>query len=239
MKLHKISRSLCAPATALGACIVLVAACSFEQAWAGIQISGLDERQQRNVRAYLSLVAAECDSSRRRIERFYADSRQEIRTALRTLGYYDPVISRSLNWDDECWQANFYITPGEPVRYRTVNIRIAPLASADDAFRARHTIAAPAPDDILDHGLYESFKSSLLRASTFAGFFDAQFTASEVVVDRDARAADMNMEFDSGTKYRFGEVNFTEDILRPGLLARYSDIRPGDPYSAELLLRCR
>ena len=235
MKSHNILRYVCARLAALGACLVLVGVCPLEQAWAGVHLSGLDERQQKNVRAHLSLTSAKCDSARGRIERLYRDSNQEIRTALRALGYYEPAITGSLNWDDECWQANYEIVPGNPVRYRNVDLRFDPLVGADDAFNARHTASAPAPGDILDHGLYEAFKSSLLRASTFAGFFDAEITASEVVVDRDAHAADVNMEFSSGIKYRFGDVSFTEGILRPRLLERYSDIQPGDPYSAKLI----
>ena len=73
----------------------------------------------------------------------------------------------------------------------------------------------------------------MLRAATNSGFFDADFGQSKVVVDKQARAADLTMHFVSGEKYDFGELSFTQGILRDSILTGYTDIRAGDPYSAK------
>jgi translocation and assembly module TamA len=85
---------------------------------------------------------------------------------------------------------------------------------------------------VFHHGQYEDFKSALVRAATYAGYFDADFTRARVVVDPASQSADLALFFETGPKYRFGDVTFTEGILRESLLAGYSDIRPGEPYSS-------
>jgi translocation and assembly module TamA len=235
MNLHRIFCRRSKHLTATGVLLALLACGSVEVVRADVQVSGLDGRLERNVRAFLSLASAGCDSGRLRIERLYKDSGKEIRSALQALGYYEPTIDASLTWDESCWQARFEVTPGEPVRYRSVDILINEPAATDAAFNARLDVPRPVTGEILDHGLYEGFKTSILRAATRAGFFEADFVQSDVVVDRDAHAADVNIEFDSGTKYRFGQVSFSDGILRRRLLAGYTDIRPGDPYSARAI----
>jgi translocation and assembly module TamA len=199
---------------------------------AEVHYSGLDDRQIANVRALSALSTTACDSARSRVERLFRDADKDIVNALRALGYYEPEISKSLQWDDECWRANFDINPGEPVRWRVVDIDIDGDATTDQSFLSRNTSTPPLVGEVFDHGQYATLKLSLLRAATSAGYFEANFESSKVVVDKDARAADLAMRLASGEKYRFGEVSFTQGILRDGLLRGYTEIRNGDPYSA-------
>ena len=198
-----------------------------------MQFNGIDGRLEENVRALSPLTTTGCDSARWRLDRLYRDSEQVIQDALRALGYYDATMTRSLRWDDDCWYAEFNIELGDPVRLRQVDIRIDGDAASDTAFLARIAVGRPASGEILDHGYYGDYKASVLRAAINAGFFDADFERSEVTVDREAHAADMTMRLASGARYRFGEVTFTEDILRKRLLQGYTDIRPGEPYSSK------
>ena len=202
---------------------------------AGLDVEGLDERQETNVRAYTALTSTDCDSARWRVERLFRDADRDVRRALQALGYYEPGIAKTLSWDDDCWQVMLRIDAGEPVRYRDVAIDVAGDAAGDPLFLSRIADARPAPGAVLDHGAYSDFKTSLLRSASHTGYFDADFGHSRVTVDRDARAADVDLSFLSGTKYRFGEVRFTEGILQPRLLAGYTDIEPGDPYTAKAI----
>ena len=202
---------------------------------AGVEYVGLEERLETNVRAFSALETTSCDSARWRVERLFRDADQDIRRALQAFGYYDPEIAKSLTWGDECWLANFEIDVGDPVRLRDVDIRVDGPAATDPAFLARLTATRPAEADVLEHGVYSNFKAALSRAAAHAGFFDADFGENTVAVDREALAADMRLRFESGPKYRFGTVTFTEGILDRNLLEGYADIRPGDPYSAKAI----
>ncbi len=202
---------------------------------AEVVFSGLDERLSTNVRALSPLTTTSCDSARWRVERLFRDADKDIVKALRALGYYEPEIEKSLQWDDDCWTANFDISAGEPVRLRSVNIEILGDASVDSLFQNRISANRPQSGAIFDHGQYSEFKSSLLRAASDAGFFEADFESSQVTIDKDARSADLALRFKSGQKYRFGEVSFTQGILRDPILQGYTDIRRDQPYSAKAI----
>lgn len=211
--------------------VVLLFLLSGRSSHADLTITGLEDGLSTNVRALSPLSTAQCDSARWRIERLFRDADVSIGNALRALGYYEPTISKTLRWDEECWRAIFDIDAGAPVRLRTVDIDVKGSAATDRTFAARNTAIRPQAGDIFNHGQYTDFKLALLRAATGAGYFEAEFESSKVTVDKDARAADLSIRLQSGQKYQFGDVSFTRNILRDSLLAGYTDIQAGDPYS--------
>ena len=202
---------------------------------ADVVFSGLEPVQEANARAVMPLASATCDSARWRIERLFRDADKNARAALEALGYYDITISKTLTWNDDCWQAAFNIEPGEPVRLRQVDVLIEGAAADDPAFQSRLAANRPVPGEILNHGRYDKYKATLLTAAITSGYFDADFERSEVSVDREAEVADIVLRLQSGTRYRFGQVSFSEGILRDSLLIGYSDIRTGDPYSTKAI----
>ncbi len=202
---------------------------------ADVVFSGLDDNQEQNVRALSPLASVGCDSARWRVERLYRDSDGAIRDALRALGYYGATITKSLRWDDDCWRAEFDVDVGEAVRFRDVTIAIDGDAASDEDFLGRISAGRPVVDEILDHGRYGRFKSSVLAAAAATGYFDADFEMAAITVDKEARSADLDMRFASGQQYRFGAVSFTAGILREQVLQGYTDIQPGDPFTSQAI----
>jgi len=235
MKSHRNLLSDGSRRVARVACLLWVALGGTGLARGEVSITGLADNQEANVRAHSALVGADCTSARWRIQRLYRDADEDIRQALAALGYYSPSISKSLAWSRDCWHASFEIQPGEPVRYRQVDVILDGPASSDTDFLERLTVPRPAIGDVLDHGQYTAYKESLIQAATRTGYFDADYLRSRVTVDRDTKQADIDLDFESGPKYRFGEVTFADGILRPQLLAGYTDIEPGDPYSVKAI----
>ncbi|NCF51360.1 BamA/TamA family outer membrane protein [Gammaproteobacteria bacterium] len=202
---------------------------------ADLLISGIESRLEANVRALSPLATTACESAPWRVERLFRDADKSVRQALQALGYYEPSIKKSLRWSEDCWHASFEIEAGEPVRLGAVDVRIEGAAADDERFADHVAAARPAPGDILDHGLYESYKASMMRAAMASGFFDAEFLRTEVVVEPRTRSAELALHLQSGTQYQFGEVTFTPGIVRDSLLRGYSDIVPGSPYSSTLV----
>ena len=202
---------------------------------AELNVSGLPDELEANVRALSPLTASSCDSARWRIERLFRDVEQNMRQSLQAFGYYQPSISKSLHWDNDCWRVDVSIEPGEPVRFRRVDVAISGPAAQDRDFNARIAAGSPQSGEILHHGKYAAFKDSLERAAIYAGYFDAEFAVAKVEVDPAAHRADLEMRFASGPKYRFGAVSFTPGIIRDELMGAYTDIRPGDPYSSKAI----
>ena len=217
------------------ACAAMLTLSAFTGAEADVTFAGLDDRLETNVRALTPLATTSCDSARWRVERLYRDADKNITGALQALGYYEPTISKSLSWDEACWHASFEIQVGEPVRLRNVDIEVGGAAATDESFLSRIVTSRPASGDVLDHGRYSDFKSSMMRAAINTGYFDADYERSQVTVHRESRAADLVMQFQGGPKYHFDSVTFTEGILRNKLLQGYTDIKVGDPYSAKAI----
>jgi len=202
---------------------------------ADVVLSGMEADQEANARAMMPLASASCDAARWRIERLFRDADKNVRTALEALGYYEITIAKTLTWSDACWQASFEIVVGDPVRLRQVEINLDGAAAQDLAFQTRISANRPAPGEILNHGRYDRYKATLLGEAITSGYFDADFERSEISVDREAKFADIALRLQSGTRYRFGQVSFSEGILSDSLLMGYSDIRTGDPYSAKAI----
>jgi translocation and assembly module TamA len=200
---------------------------------ADMRIAGLEPKLETNVRILTPLASTDCGSAPWRVERLYRNADSEITKALQALGYYSPTIDKAFRWTDDCWVADFTIEAGPPIRYRHVAVEIDGPAATDPAFLAQVSAERPEEGGILDHGAYTRFKNSLVRAAEHAGYFDADFDLSAVTVDPTIQAADLEIRFVGGVKYRFGEVAFTDGIVNRQLLEGYTDIVPGEPYSAK------
>ena len=211
--------------------VPVVAAFPFDS-YAEVTFAGLDEDLEKNARALMALAAAPCDAPEWRIERLYRDADSQLQNALEALGHYRYEMEKSLSLDAaECWQAEFIVSPGEPVRIRNVALTLEGEA-ADDAGLDTHPELLPETGEVLNHGVYEAYKRSLVSDLTARGYFDVQLTGSRVTVEENLQHADIELHVDSGPRYHFGEVRFSESILRAELLAGYVQFEKGDPWDA-------
>ncbi len=207
-------------------------------AWPGagradVVFRGLDAAQEANARALVPLASAGCETNSWRVQRLFRDADRELRLALQALGYYHIEFEKRLSQGEDCWHAEFDVRPGEPVRYRVIDIRIEGDVSktgqlADTANHGRPTVGA-----VLNHGDYEQYKRRLIQQLSNQGYFDAKYMESEVVVEPETRSADLHLHLDSGPRYRYGEITFTEGILSERLLENYTDIHTGEYYDAK------
>lgn len=202
-------------------------------AYGSVTFSGLNEDLEKNARALMALASAPCVAPDWRIERLFRDADGQLREALEALGYYRYSVAKTLSFEDpECWLATFDVEPGEPVLIRDISVNIEGDVLNDTGFAAGATVERPVPGSVLNHGQYERYKRSILARLTTRGYFDAQLIDSKVIVNETMDSADVTIHVDSGPRYRFGEVQFTEGILAPELLAGYLKFGAGDPYDA-------
>ncbi|NND43825.1 MAG: hypothetical protein HKN58_00780 [Xanthomonadales bacterium] len=202
-------------------------------AGAEVHFCGLDEAQELNARALMPLAEAPSDLPPWRVERLYKQSPADLERALEALGYYQPEIRQRLVRDEDCWHAHFDVTPGPPVRWRGLEVGISDAAASDPGVQALADRDRPRAGEVFNHGDYTRYKNGLLAAVNARGYFDAEYSLAEVRVEREALAADLRLQLAAGQRYRFGELSFTEGIIRQRILESYSDIRSGEPYSSE------
>ncbi|MFC2995213.1 autotransporter assembly complex family protein [Acinetobacter sichuanensis] len=62
--------------------------------------------------------------------------------------------------------------------------------------------------DILNHGAYEATKTRIVDAATNNGFFDSYWRLHDVKVKQPQNKADINLRYETGERYKLGEVEF-------------------------------
>lgn len=171
-----------------------------------------------------------------RIRALHRRAPAALEAGLEALGYYGATIAPSLAQDGGAWRATYRIGRGEPVRVTAVDIDITGDARADPAFADSAVRFPLQPGDVLKHAAHEAGKLELERLLADRGYFDAQFTLSEVSVDPALLSARISLAIDSGPRYRFGPVQWPDTALARDFLARYPGFAAGAPYRADDLL---
>jgi len=206
-----------------------------------IDIDGVDGELRRNVLALLSLERYK-DHERLEpgaVQRLYNRIDDEVRTALRPYGYYDPKITSSIEPPDKehHWHVGITIDPGQPVLIDSISVQVQGPGASDTVF-TRITDAVPIHSgDRLSHAAYEQLKSSLERAAATYGYLDARMLRSEMQVDRDAHKAAISLQLDTGERYAFGATTIIQASVRDKYVRRFLRYKEGDPYNALQLLR--
>lgn len=201
-------------------------------ALAGVVITGVDGELRDNVAAHLQIDDETCDAPDWRVRRFYRQADQEIRDAIEAYGYYSATVKKSLHFGADCWTVALDIDPGQPVRLRSVEIRIAGPGGSRPEFEALHDHVPLVSGRVLNHADYEKFKRRFIDTAERFGYFDARFITSRIDVYPGEQAADIVLNFDTGQRYRFGAVTFDQDVISAGLAERFIDFRPGQDYDA-------
>lgn len=213
--------------------IVLLAGFWLNVAHGSVTFSGLDDQLDRNAQALVALASVPCDAPKWRVERLYRDADRQLRDALEALGYYRFVVDKSLSFENaDCWHAGFDVELRAPVLIRDVTVTIDGEAHDDTAITASAAAERPVAGSVLNHNHYESYKRSILSRLATRGYFDAELVAARVTVDEQLQNADILIHIDSGARYHFGDVRFSDGILTAKLLAGFVKFRYGDAYDA-------
>lgn len=197
-----------------------------------LEVKGLSGELESNVNALASAIDTNSDSGEQRIRRQFIDA---IRKGLRAKGYYEPEINFE---DDKTLLGNrvlvAQVDAGEPVRIEAITINLTGEAQNDpDYIALLRTI--PVKGDVLDHGKYESFKSSLTGLALRKGYFDASLTKSQLAVAPQLYEGFWNFDYDSGERYRFGSVTFVNSQIKEEYLRNLVPFKEGDYYTSEQL----
>ncbi|HXM70806.1 MAG TPA: POTRA domain-containing protein, partial [Thermoanaerobaculia bacterium] len=167
-----------------------------------IELEGVDGDLRRNVLALLSLERYQ-DRDRLQpdaVQRLYNRIDDEVRSALRPYGYYEPIISSSISGPDKDrhWHVKITIEPGTPVLIARVSIRIDGPGAEDAVFKRLTADPPLRSGQRLSHAIYDQYKGSLERAAATYGYLDARMLRSEMQVDRDAYLATIQLQLDTG-----------------------------------------
>lgn len=196
-----------------------------------IRISGLSGELQDNVQLYLDRYSADEISTSLR---FQSKLEQDISTALQALGYYHSEITITLQNRSNGSRIQINVEAGEPTLIADVDLKISGDAATDPDFNSLLK-QAPKLGQIVHHGQYDSFKNSLNSLALRKGYFNANFTLAKLEVAPSLKQAFVKLHFDSGPRYRFGEVSFRGEHILTERLQSLVPFQAGDPYLATQL----
>lgn len=204
-----------------------------------LELTGLDGEMADNVRQQLRLASEPCSASRWRVRRLFEAADAEVALALKPFGHYRPEIIKQLDFGEACWTARIQVNAGEPVRWQPAELELTGEGHKDPALQAVLAKRRPETGAPARHADYEGLKAALLLEAAQRGYREGRFTLHQLRVDPAAGTAVAIVHYDTGPRYRFGEVSIEQDALAPDFVRRYVGIKPGDPYDSKAVTQLR
>jgi translocation and assembly module TamA len=208
-----------------------------------VEVRGVEEQIRANVLAYLSFerYKGSDDLSPEFVERLQERSEREVSAALRPFGFYEPKVTTEVRRSGSSGEQDYHvivtIVPGEPVIVEKVDVKVTGPGSTDKRFTDITNDLPIQSGDRLNHASYESLKGALLRTAATYGYLDSRMLKNEMRVDPAARVADVTIEFETGSQYKFGATTIRQDAIDETLARRFLRYKENDPFNATELLR--
>src|SRR6185436_13283706 len=218
---------------------LLACAAGARAATVDVDVQGLDEEMRDAVRGTLELSDYQKrDISPAELRAAFKDADLQIRKALEAFGFYDVQVEKSLSGDaTHGFKARFNVTPGKPAIVRQAHVEVR--GEGKEQRRVAEAVAGfvPKVGDRLDHSTYEASKQVIDSSLRGAGYLDAKYLQRRVIVRPEEEAADIDLAWESGPRYRFGEVRFSGDApFSDEFLHEFIPWRPGGYFNSEQVL---
>lgn len=218
---------------------VLLLAGGAHAARVDVELEGLNEEMREAVRATLELADYEKrDISPAELRASFKDADEQIRKALEPFGYYDVEVQKDLSGDAaNGWKAKLVVQPGEPAVVRKVHVEVQ--GEGKEQRRVEEAVAGfvPRVGERLDHASYEASKAVIDSSLRGSGFLDAKYTQRRVVVRPETQSAEIDLGWESGPRYRFGEVRYSGNSPFPDkFLQEFVPWREGAYFNSEQVL---
>ncbi|MFA0626886.1 autotransporter assembly complex family protein [Vibrio sp. 10N.222.49.A3] len=199
---------------------------TFAFADVSLDIKGLDGALADNVDAYLSAIPEEEYSVSLR---FQSRLESMINEALNALGYYQPNITFTHSEDDT--ELTVTVEPGEPVVIYASDIVLTGEAKDEPDFLALIAKSKLSKGPILNHGNYDSLKSSIRNLGLAKGYFDGAYDLSKLEVAPELNRAYVRLHYNSGIRYHFGSTQVTGSQIEEEKVQSLKPFEDGEPYS--------
>lgn len=211
-------------------------------AWAaepGIEIEGGTKSLRENIRQHLSLAEESCKAPLWRLHSLLGDAESEINAAARALGYYELEYDAKLLNNKNCWGLQLVLKPGDPVLVKELRIEIHGEGRDDKIFQTLYDSPGIKVGNKLNHGRYETLKTRFGTLASTHGYFDAEFELSRISVNANEKSAVIDLIYNTGKRYKIGEINLQHPILDKKFLERYYTFESGDYYDTDELLELK
>lgn len=202
---------------------------------ADIEISGIDNAEQRkNAEIFLTLMKSKGEKIQQPdyIDYLIESGKEEIARSQQPFGYYNVHVDAARERKGDALLVRYTVQINQPVVLDDIAVTVSGAAEDDPEFRKLLADNPFKKGDTLNHRVYETYKARFIALAAARGYFDGKFERSTVIVNPDSRHAAIQLAYQSGKRYTFGEVAFSSVPLDEELLQRFVSFDPGQPYLA-------
>lgn len=205
-----------------------------------ISIDGVEGAELDNVKAHIGYSTFNNTKQKEiSIRRWYKVSTSKVKKSFEALGYYSIEVKSEYQKNDGVVNISFDIYPNERVEITAVDAQIVGEGASDKSFIKVIEQFNLLVGKKLHHEEYESIKGELVNIAIRKGYFDAKFLAKKIEVFPEQYSAKIYVKFDSGQRYRFGEVIIDESDLNEQFLRKFISFDYGDYYDAKKIIDLR
>ncbi len=192
-----------------------------------IHVTGVNEELQTGIKAFLGKPREE------RWEKWLKQAPSLAKEALQAYGFYNAKVTaqtKEINPDER--EITFQIDRGPVTQVSRLRFEIQGEGKDDPRFQALKLNFPLSLGKVFVSSEYEMAKNAFYDTSNARGYFDADFIRHEVTVNAENNTAQINILFDSGKRYKIGEIQFTSEELDPDFLNTWVPFDPNTPYQA-------
>ena len=183
-------------------------------------LTGVDRNDVKtNIILYLNDLPS---ISKKRARLYSREIIDKIQQASHAYGYYHTKVELEYpNKDDQKnLQVKVKVDLGKPLFVRNCDISVIGDGADYQSFSKIIKNSGIRSYSILDHGKYKKLKEDLKSRALELGLFDAKFTISRIIVYEEQNVADIEVLFDTGSRYMFGALEAndeTKELMKPSI----------------------
>lgn len=204
------------------------------EAQVDLEVKGIAEKDKDawdNVKIYLGQISPEyADGS----DRYQYLVQNAVDKGLRAKGYYNTQYQFVLEprTDKKPLLVLNVELNKEKVKIDETDVQIEGEAKTDKDFE--HLVStAPQKGAVLSHSVYDGFKSSLESLAFKKGYFDGHWLYHRLEIYPKEHSADWRLGYNSGERYHYGDIIFTDSQIREDYLRNILKISTGEPYDSQ------
>lgn len=199
-----------------------------------VKINGLDETLEPYVRSMIALPESKTSGapvSEGRLSYYINNINAMVEDSLEPLGYYQAKAVSRVERNGDKVQLIVDVQLGDAIVVRNLALDMQGPAGSDRLIGFWLEGFEPKQGAPFNHGVYETNKTSITQALLDRGYFDQSNPVHRVEVTRATGSADIQLQWDSGIRYRYGAVRFEGHTFEPDLFDRLVNFEQGKPYS--------
>lgn len=205
-------------------------------------VTGIDDPLKSNVLSHVETV--QFGRKARMVEgdfpKVIAGAERRAREGLRPFGYYAPEVTGRIDRvDADTFVLTLQIRPGPPLRVADVQLRVVGAGKGNAALKEWRSKWPLRVGAVLDQTKWEREKSRAIDLAHADGFLAAEFREHVIELDLVQNQAAIILTLDTGPQYVFGDIDFGEHVLKPGVLEYIPRFDKGDRYSSRMLDKFR